>query len=193
MSETEIRDLLSDVALNGNRVSFKKLYLLYYNKLFCLAKSLVKQDVVAEEIVDDVFMNLWMHRTTLTLINNFAYYCYRAVKNKSLTHISKFDMKQVPIEDINIEIVDSSITGEQRLVYEDLAKTINDSLSKLSEQCKLVFKLVKEDGLKYREVAELLDISVKTVEYHMGNALKQLAKAIANAQRPINAVPAKSF
>jgi RNA polymerase sigma-70 factor (ECF subfamily) len=193
MLEAEIRDLLNDVALNGNRVSFKRLYLLHYGRLFCLAKSLVKQDVVAEEIVDDVFMNLWTNRATLTSINNFAYYCYRAVKNKSLTHISKSNIKQVQIEDINIEIVDSSITGEQQLVYEDLARTINDSLSKLSEQCKLVFKLVKEDGLKYREVAELLDISVKTVEYHMGNALKQLAKAIAGSQRPINAIPAKSF
>jgi len=193
MLEAEIRDLLSDVALNGNRVSFKRLYLLHYSRLFCLAKSLVKQDVVAEEIVDDVFMNLWTNRASLASINNFAYYCYRAVKNKSLTHISRSNIKQVQIEDINIEIVDSSITGEQQLVYEDLARTINDSLSKLSEQCKLVFKLVKEDGLKYREVAELLDISVKTVEYHMGNALKQLAKAIAGSQRPINAIPAKSF
>ncbi|MDO3626205.1 RNA polymerase sigma-70 factor [Mucilaginibacter sp. BT774] len=193
MSETEIRDLLNDIALNSSRISFERLYLLYYSRLFCLAKSLVKQEVVAEEIVDDVFMNLWMHRTTLTSINNFAFYCYKAVKNKSFTHISKSDIKQVPIEDISIEIVDSSITGEQRLVYEDLAKTINYSLSKLSEQCKLVFKLVKEDGLKYREVAELLDISVKTVEYHMGNALKQLANAVASSQRPINAIPAKSF
>ena len=109
------------------------------------------------------------------------------------THISKSSIKKVQIEDIKIEIVDSSITGEQRLAYEDLAKTINDSLSKLSEQCKLVFKLVKEDGLKYREVAELLDVSVKTVEYHMGNALKQLAQTIAGSQRPINAIPAKSF
>ena len=193
MLETEIRDLLNDVALDSNRASFKRLYLLYYSRLFCLAKSIVKQEVVAEEIVDDVFMNLWIQRTTLTSINNFAYYCYKSVKNKSLTHISKSSIKQVQIEDINIEIVDSSITGEQRLAYEDLAKTINDSLSKLSEQCKLVFKLVKEDGLKYREVAELLDVSVKTVEYHMGNALKQLAQTIAGSQRPINAIPAKSF
>lgn len=193
MPETEIRDLLNEVALNSDRASFKRLYQLHYSKLLCLAKSIVKQEVVAEEIVDDVFMNIWVQRGTLTSVNNFAYYCYRAVKNRSLTHISKSNIQQVPIEDISIEIVDSSISGEQRLVYEDLAKTINHSLGKLSDPCKLVFKLVKEDGLKYKEVADLLDISVKTVEYHMGNALKQLAKAISNAQRPISAIPAKSF
>jgi RNA polymerase sigma-70 factor (ECF subfamily) len=183
MLDSEIKGLLNNIALNNDRASFKRLYLFYYSKLFGLAKSLVKFDELAEEITDDVFLNLWVRRAGLTEINNFTFYCYTAVKNKSLTCISKAQVSKVSIDDINLEIIDPSATGEDRLVCQDLTKIISNALSKLSEQCRFVFKLIKEDGLKYREVAELLDISVKTVEYHMGNALKTLSKDVENSQR----------
>jgi RNA polymerase sigma-70 factor (ECF subfamily) len=189
MVDSEIKDLLSEIAVNSSRTSFKRLYLLYYNKMFSLAKSLVKSDEAAEEITDDVFLNLWMQRTRLTMINNFTYYCYTAVKNKSLTYLSRPQVKKVSIADINIEIIDPSSTGEDQLICEDLTKIINSSLSKLPEQCKLVFKLLREDGLKYREVAELLDISVKTVEYHMGNALRRISQDVLNVQKTAMPLP----
>jgi len=185
MPDQEIKDLLREIALNNSRASFKRLYLLYYNKLFSLAKSFVKLDEAAEEITDDVFLNLWLQRDRLTMINTFTYYCYTAIKNKSLTYLSRPQVKNIDIVDVNIEIIDSSATGEDKVICEDLTKIINTSLNKLPEQSKLVFKLLREDGLKYREVAELLDISIKTVEYHMGNALKRLALDIENSQKSI--------
>jgi len=183
MLDTEIRYLLNDIALNSSRASFKRLYLFYYGKLFSLAKSLVKQDELAEEITNDVFMNLWTRRASLPEINNFTYYCYTGVKNKSLTCLAKNQLKSVNIDDVNVDVADSGATGEDKLVYEDLTKLINTTLNKLSDQCRLVFKLIKEDGLKYREVADLLDISIKTVEYHMGNALKTLVLGLKDAQK----------
>ncbi|SEN75439.1 RNA polymerase sigma-70 factor, ECF subfamily [Mucilaginibacter gossypiicola] len=188
MLDTEIRYLLNDIALNSSRTSFKRLYLAYYGKLFSLAKSLVKQDELAEEITNDVFMNLWGRRASIAEINNFTYYCYTSVKNKSLTCLAKNQLKRVNIDEVNVDVVDSSATGEDKLVYEDLTKLINTTLNKLSDQCRLVFKLIKEDGLKYREVADLLDISIKTVEYHIGNALKTLAQGLKDTQKM--AIPA---
>ena len=183
MLDTEIKYLLNDIALNSSRASFKRLYLFYYGKLFSLAKSLVKQDELAEEITNDVFMNLWTRRASLPEINNFTYYCYTSVKNKSLTCLAKNQPKSVNIDDVHADVADSSATGEDKLVCEDLTKLINTTLGKLSDQCRLVFKLIKEDGLKYREVADLLDISIKTVEYHMGNALKTLVLGLKDAQK----------
>jgi RNA polymerase sigma-70 factor (ECF subfamily) len=192
MLDTEIKYLLNDIALNSSRASFKRLYLFYYGKLFNLAKSLVKQDELAEEITNDVFMNLWARRASLAEINNFTYYCYTSVKNKALTCLSKNQLKSVNIDDVNVDVADSSATGEDKLVCEDLTKLINTTLSKLSDQCRLVFKLVKEDGLKYREVADLLDISIKTVEYHMGNALKTLAQGLRDSPKmPVAINPEK--
>ena len=183
MLDTEIKYLLNDIALNNNRASFKRVYLFYYSKLFWFAKSFVKTDEAAEEIIDDVFLNLWMQRARLTDIGNFSNYCYMSVKNKSLTHVSKAKLNQVNIDDVEVEIADSAATGEDRLICSDTTALINNSLIKLSDQCKLVFKLVKEDGLKYREVAELLSLSIKTVEYHMGNALRQITVGIVNSQK----------
>ncbi|MFC0513901.1 RNA polymerase sigma-70 factor [Mucilaginibacter angelicae] len=192
MLDTEIKYLLNDIALNSSRASFKRLYLFYYGKLFNLAKSLVKQDELAEEITNDVFMNLWARRTSLAEINNFTYYCYTSVKNKSLTCLAKNQLKSINIDDVYVDVADSSATGEDKLVCEDLTKLINTALSKLSDQCRLVFKLIKEDGLKYREVADLLDISIKTVEYHMGNALKTLALGLKDLQKmPVAVNPEK--
>jgi RNA polymerase sigma-70 factor (ECF subfamily) len=188
MIETEIKDLLNDIVLNSNRASFKRLYLFYYSKLFWFAKSIVKFDEAAEEIVDDVFLNLWIQRAKLIDINCFANYCYTSVKNKAITYISKKQLDKVNLDDINIEIIDTATTGEDKLICEDTTKIINNALSKLSSQCQMVFKLIKEDGLKYREVAELLDISVKTVEYHMGNALKQVAAGIAQSQKTVSSL-----
>jgi RNA polymerase sigma-70 factor (ECF subfamily) len=90
-----------------------------------------------------------------------------------------------------MEVTDASATGEDNLICADITRVINNCLGKLSDQCRLVFKLVKEDGLKYREVADLLDLSVKTVEYHMGNALKQLTQSVERSQRQ-TAVNAKN-
>ncbi|MEO3408097.1 RNA polymerase sigma-70 factor [Mucilaginibacter sp. CAU 1740] len=194
MLDTEVRYLLNDIALNSSRASFKRLYLLYYNKLFSLAKSLLKNDEQAEEVTNDVFMNLWARRTSLTEINNFTYYCYTSIKNKSLTCLAKNQLKSVSIDEVNIDIADEGTTAEDKLACEDLSKLINTTLSKLSEPCRLVFKLVKEDGLKYREVAGLLDISVKTVEYHIGNALKALAAGLKEAQKtPVTGNAGKSI
>jgi RNA polymerase sigma-70 factor (ECF subfamily) len=192
MLDTEIKYLLNDIALNSSRASFKRLYLVYYGKLFSLAKSLVKQDELAEEITNDVFMNLWVRRVSLAEINNFTWYCYTSVKNKSLTCLAKNQLKSVSIDDVYADVADSSATGEDKLVCEDLTKLINATLSKLSDQCRLVFKLIKEDGLKYREVADLLDISIKTVEYHMGNALKTLALGLNDTPKmPATVTPEK--
>ena len=191
MTETELKYLLIDIAVNNNRASFKRLYMFYYSKLFWFAKSFVKTDESAEEIIDDVFLNLWMQRARLMEINNFGNYCYTSVKNKSLNHIAKVQLTQVNIDDITMEVTDASATGEDNLICADITRVINNSLGKLSDQCRLVFKLVKEDGLKYREVADLLDLSVKTVEYHMGNALKQLTQSVERSQRQ-TAVTAKN-
>jgi RNA polymerase sigma-70 factor (ECF subfamily) len=190
MPEAEMKDLLNEIAVNNSRVSFKRLYMLYYNKMFSLAKSIVKSDVVAEEVTDDVFLNLWVHRTRLPLIGNFTYYCYTAIKNKSLTYLSKPQVKKVDIDEIELELADTSATGEDQLICEDLSKVIDSSLKALPEQCRLIFKLLREDGLKYRQVAELLDISIKTVEYHMGNALKRIAEDVLNSQKTAVRAPA---
>jgi RNA polymerase sigma-70 factor (ECF subfamily) len=194
MSDAQLKDLLNAVSLNNDRESFKMLYFNYYQKLFCMAKSLVKSTEGAEEIVDDTFLSIWQKRADLIRVNNITFYLYMAVRNKSLNYIAKRKAPvHLDIDELEIDIADVAPNAEDQLLLADLTKIINETIAKLPEQCKLVFKLIKEDGLKYREVAELLNLSVKTVEYHIGNALKKLAESLNQSPKKMAAGPLKKI
>lgn len=179
MNEKDVNELLNAIALNGDRLSFKKLYQLYYRKLFCLAKSFVKNTEDAEEIVNDTFLNLWAKRADLPLIQNFTIYACTAIRNKSLNYISKLKInRHLSLDEIDVEVCSNYASGEDKLLAGDLQQLLERTITKLPPQCRLVFKLVKEDGFKYKEVAELLDVSVKAIEYHMGYAFKRIWEAL---------------
>jgi RNA polymerase sigma-70 factor (ECF subfamily) len=194
MLEDEVKDVLLKIALNDDHLSFKKVYFAYYDRLFQLAKAITKNHEVAEEIVDDVFMNIWTKRADLIQIDNLTVYLYVAIKNRSLNHISKAShILTTNIDDATIEFKDIAPGIEDVIITADLARTINQTVQKMPVQCQLVFKLVKEDGLKYREAAEILNISVKTVEYHIGNALKKITQSIASTAKTYLKVADKKY
>jgi len=180
----DIEDLqyaITKVSLDDDQSYFEKIYVDYYNKLFRLSLSIVKSEEIAEEVYDDVMLTIWEKRKQLSEINNFTVYLYVSVKNASLRYLSRSSkMSNVDINDITIDIEDMTPTAHERLIAIEFMDKINSVIAQLSPQCKLVFKLVKEDGLKYKEVAEILDISVKNVEYHMGNALKKISTTISS-------------
>ena len=176
----DLQDAINKISFNDDQSSFGKIYTVFYNKLFRLSLSIVKSEEIAEEVYDDVMMNIWEKRHQLTHINNFTVYLYVSVKNASLRHLSRSKkVTHVNIDDVDIEIADFSPTIQEQLISQEFSEKINNAIAQLTPQCKLVFKLVKEDDLKYKEVAEILNISVKNVEYHMGNALKKIANTIS--------------
>jgi RNA polymerase sigma-70 factor (family 1) len=189
MSDQELEELITAIALHNSRESFKRLYQCYYRKLFCVAKSYVKSAEEAEEIVDDAFLNIWARRAELPGIRNLTVYLCTAVRNRSLTAIAKMKVyEHLNLDEVHLGIQDPSAGAEHKLQADDLAKQLNCSVAKLPDQCRLVFKLVKEDAFKYKEVAGLLNISVKTVEYHMGQALKRIWEDLAQANSAVNKV-----
>ena len=181
MLNIDLKELLEKIACDSDLAAFQKIYFLYYERLLKLACSFVKQTEAAEEIVDDVFIKVWANRAKLNQVNNLTVYLYVAVKNQSLNYNQANRITYVDIESVGFELKDINASVEDVLITAELAKVINEAIQRLPEQCKLVFKLVKEDHLKYRNVAEILHISPKTVEYHMGNALKTIAAAISTS------------
>lgn len=180
MLNIDLKELLLKIAYDSDLAAFQKIYFLYYERLLKLACSFVKQTEVAEEIVNDVFVKIWGNRSKLNEVNNLTVYLYVAIKNRALNYNEANRMICIDIESVGFELKDISSSVEDILITAELAKVINDAVQRLPEQCKMVFKLVKEDRLKYRSVAEVLNISPKTVEYHMGNALKTIAAAISD-------------
>lgn len=185
MIPSNIEEIIASVALKDDQCAFEKIYKAYYSRLFRLGVSIVKSEELANEIYDDVLLNVWQKRKQLTEVNNFTVYIYVAMKNASLRQLSKIaKTNHVEIND-DFDIADPTPTAQEQMMSLELLGIINQAISELSPQCRQVFKLVKEDGLKYKEVAEILNVSIKNVEYHMGNALKKISYNVITVKNPV--------
>ncbi|MCK5471401.1 MAG: sigma-70 family RNA polymerase sigma factor, partial [Cyclobacteriaceae bacterium] len=128
-----------------------------------------------DEVISNVFIGIWNNRTSINKIEKFDSYVFRSVKNKCLSYLR--DMHRLQFEELNIEdskLIKSVRSPESALINEELREEILKALDNLPPRCRLVFELIKQDGFKYKEVAELLDVSVNTVENQMGTAMSKL-------------------
>lgn len=133
----------------------------------------------AEEIVSDVFVSCWLNRKSLTDIQNPKNYLYVAVKNRSLNYLKKYSHIQiVPLEDSEEVIFIDATDPNRELERKEFFYKMDRIVATLPKQSLQVFRLVKEDGLKCKEVAALLKISPRTVHTHLYRAIKKLNDAL---------------
>lgn len=160
-------------------LAFRQLFEMYMDKLSSFATSIIKSPESAAEIVDEVFLKVWNNRSSITSINNLRVYLYSAVKNESLNHLSQKARRLVtePFDEIDIQIGNHP-DPEQLLITRELYQKIRAAVETLPPRCKMIFKLVREDGLQYKEVAEILNLSVKTIDAQMVIAVTRLREAV---------------
>ena len=179
MTSTARQDLVARIALNDDSVAYKQLFLHYHLKLLSFSFSITHCKESSEEVVSDVFLNIWNTRNRLLRVENFHLYIYVCTKNISLNYLAKQKREQVfSLDNVKTELRSLYFDPEQLMITSEMFQRIQKAVSDLPPKCQLIFKLVKEDNLRYREVAELLHLSVKTVETQMSIALRKLATAI---------------
>ena len=179
MTGKEIFALQEQVAFFNDQHAFKQLFKHYYTGLFQFATSIVKVREVAEEIVEDVFVKIWNKRSTITNISSLKVYLYVSVKNRCLNYINR--QVDTQVLDLNqLDVICSELTPnpEDLMVASELLQLVNKAIHELPPKCRIVYKLVKEDGLTYKEVAEVLNISPRTVENHIAVAVRKIAAAL---------------
>src|SRR5882757_765781 len=171
--------LLQQIAA-GDQAAFREVYLTFYKRLYQFALAIVKTKEPAEEIVEDVFIRIWQQKEALASIRNLRVYLYTAIKNTALNYLSKKARESItePFDHIQIELNGSSITPEQILITAEMFKKIQTAVEALPPRCKMIFKLVREDGLRYKEIAEILNISVNTIDVQMAIAVSRIATAL---------------
>lgn len=172
-------DLLYRIQFAGDPLAFKELYEKKFLKLFQFALAFVKSRLIAEEIVNDIFLKLWHRRDRLNTIDNIDVYLYVSVKNAALNFLRRPEKKHISLDRIDIEYLHIDTDPASVLITTELQKMIGKAINSLPPRCRLVFKLIKEDKLSYKEVAAILNVSVKTVDTQLGIALKKLERILS--------------
>jgi RNA polymerase sigma-70 factor (ECF subfamily) len=159
----------------GDISAFEKVFREYYAPLTLFANSFVKDKDAAEEIVQDFFYNFWKNKDQIVIQSSMKSYFFQSIKNKALKYLRHESVKNKYVSDsLESEIPVNQVFQPNVYELKELEKKISDVLEKLPANCTQIFKMSRFEGLKYREIAEKLNISVKTVEANMSKALSQL-------------------
>lgn len=162
----------------GDEKAFKELFLSHYNGLCRFANSFISSPYLAEGIVQEVFASIWENRSRLDPNSNIRAYLYQSVKNKTYDWLKSQKIEHKYVHEFKAyqisELESSPIQKEDRFTYE-----VQKAIDELPKRARLIFNLHKKEGLTYREIAQVMDISMKTVESQMGRALKIIRFKVA--------------
>lgn len=174
-----VNELQHRIAEFDDAVAYKKLFFHFFLPLKSFSFAILKSGETAEEVVSDVFMEIWTRRKKLLEIDNLQMYMYVSVRNASLRKLQQSKKISIlPLDDLKVEFTSPDPDAVTNLVTNELSEKIAAAIDQLPQQCKVIFKLAKEDRLKYKEIAQILNISVKTIDNQLAIALKKIASVL---------------
>lgn len=165
---------------NRDERSFRKLFDHFYPRLFQFSLRFTGQPVLAEEAVSEVFYKLLRDKKSHKDIKNITYFLFKAVKNQCISILRRARRDRV-VESIVHEddyLIPTGSNPENRLLSNEVQQILQDAVKRLPARRQMIFRLVREEGLKHKEVADILEISPRTVETHLGLAIKDLMFAL---------------
>ena len=162
----------------GEEGAFDSVFRAYYPDLVRMAESIIRERALAEEIAQEVMLELWRRRESLQVEQTFRAYLIRSTRNRALNHIRHERVVAREAASAALESR-SSPSAEDEVLGLEFERAVRDAIGGLPDNCREVFLLSREQGLKYAEIAGVLEISIKTVEKRMGQALTELRQRLA--------------
>lgn len=162
-----------------NEAAFEQVFKQHFKSLHAYACAILNDAADAEEAVQQVFLKLWERPEQLNLSGNIAAYLYRAVHNQCLNQVKHNKVKTTYQMHVAYSSNRDANNAAGKIAGRELEARFQAVLAELPEQCRTIFQLSRFDEMKYREIAEKLGISIKTVENQMGKALKILRLKLA--------------
>ncbi|RHJ83911.1 RNA polymerase sigma-70 factor [Parabacteroides sp. AM08-6] len=165
----------------GNEQALTQLVSLYWGRLYKLAVTFVLDTEVAKEIVQDAFLAVWEKRETFDVDCNLLQYLFRIVRNKSFNYLRGLQLETIPVELLeqdniymrsNLYLLEDTVV--ESLFLQDLEEIIQQSLQKLSLQSQEIFMLSRKENMSNKEIAQIMHLSQKAVEFHISKAIRQI-------------------
>jgi RNA polymerase sigma-70 factor (ECF subfamily) len=176
LSSQELQYHQSKVAYYRDEQSYKHLFLYFHPVLYRFSFNILQNKSVSEEIVSDMMLKVWEMGNKLSQIQHLKIFLITSVKNACFTYLSSKKHLQSLNESIDNEDIISSNgdNPEQLFIYSEVTQRVNLVVASLPMKCQMVFRLIKEEGLSYKEVSKVLEISQNTIETHMRIALRKI-------------------
>jgi RNA polymerase sigma-70 factor (ECF subfamily) len=186
-SYINIDDLKRRISLYEDEAAYKELFFHLFPSLTRFSESILKSKEVAEELVSDVFISVWNDRTRLQEIDDFRLYLFVAVRNNSLRKLKQISRRYtLSLDELELPAGSVDQSPEDHVLSRETVQEIEAAIESLPPRARLIFKLAKEDHLRYKEIAKLLNISVKTVDHQLAISLKKIAQSLGALARKKN-------
>ncbi|MBX6365938.1 MAG: RNA polymerase sigma-70 factor [Gemmatimonadetes bacterium] len=159
--------------------ALEEVFRAYHGRLCAFVRHQVGSMETAEELVQDVFLRVWEGRARLDANGSLRSLLYRSARNAALNHLKHRAVEERWRRAASLDVDPARGTAEDAVREHELAAAIDRTIAALPERCRLIFLMSRQQGLGYAEIAEILGLSVKTVETQMGRALKALRAGLA--------------
>jgi len=174
-----ISELQQQIAVFEDVSAYRKLFHCLFPSIQNFAFSIVKSRQLAEEIASDVLMEVWMRRLKLMEVENLRLYLFTSAKNASLKKLrQETHFSLSTLDELQVEFISDYGNPEELMNRSELEKKVHEAINELPPRCKVIYKLAKEDKLKYAEIAELLDVSIKTIDSQLVIANKKIISTV---------------
>jgi RNA polymerase sigma-70 factor (family 1) len=167
---------LMDRLRSGDDLALKLIYDKYWNQLFMSAFNMLQDQQVCEDVIQEIFINLWNKRQQIEIKVSLRAYLFASTRYEVYRQVRLGSVQESIFDQIHERLESPSEYGN--IEYKELLSQINSIVDKLSTKCKVVYKMSREEQLSHKEIANQLDISTKTVENHLNKALRQLRTSL---------------
>ena len=170
--------LLEMIRKDDDDRAFEELFHRYYAVLCQRVRGMIDCPHRTEEIVSDVFIKMWNNRRKLSISSSLKAYLFTAVRNQAIDFLRKQARNRTIDGEIRSAVPSTYSSPEEAVIFEEVSDAVEAAIEALPPQGRHIFRLSRDEGLKYREIASLLNISIKTVETHMRRSLIFLRKEL---------------
>jgi len=179
MDRWEDTALLGTRIANDDQLAYRQLFIQFHTKLSRFVMGFTKNKELTDEIVSDVFINIWRRRKNIEEIKNLKLYLYVSAKNITFNYLKKLHRENLAdLDTVEIEPEDPFADPGAAMITREMNLKLKAAINDLPPRCKLIFTLIKEDGLTYKQTAQLLGISESTVDNQISIALKKISGSI---------------